>query len=155
VLQRATQTERLEAYITVPATDAAKQWLGFGTALKPAVEPVCLARKPLSENTVANNVLELGHRGAEHRRKSGRHRQRYDQSLHKRCKALGKTQSLSPMSRSSLLVAGRQILSLTKSLHNYLTSKRVSEKVAGETSTVANRQRSACLQIGNDSKARQ
>lgn len=33
---------------------------GFGTALKPAVEPICLARKPLSEKTVASNVLKWG-----------------------------------------------------------------------------------------------
>ncbi len=33
---------------------------GFGTALKPANEPICLARKPLSEKTVAENVLKWG-----------------------------------------------------------------------------------------------
>lgn len=38
-------------------------WGGWGTALKPAHEPVCLARKPLSENTVAENVLKH-HTGA-------------------------------------------------------------------------------------------
>ena len=42
---------------TVPATDAAREWEGWGTALKPAFEPICLARKPLSEGTVAANVL--------------------------------------------------------------------------------------------------
>ena len=46
--------------ITVPATDAAKQWEGWGTALKPAYEPIVLARKPLSEPTVAQNVLRWG-----------------------------------------------------------------------------------------------
>lgn len=35
------------------------EWSGWGTALKPAVEPICLARKPL-EGTVANNVLKWG-----------------------------------------------------------------------------------------------
>ena len=40
-----------------PQTDAAKQWDGYGTALKPAHEPICLARKPLI-GTVAENVLE-------------------------------------------------------------------------------------------------
>jgi DNA modification methylase len=45
--------------ITAPATDAAKQWQGWGTALKPAWEPICLARKPLI-GTVAANVLEHG-----------------------------------------------------------------------------------------------
>ena len=33
---------------------------GWGTALKPAWEPICLARKPLSEKTVAANVLRWG-----------------------------------------------------------------------------------------------
>ncbi len=46
--------------ITAPATDGAKQWEGFGTALKPAVEPILLARKPLSEPTIAANVLKWG-----------------------------------------------------------------------------------------------
>lgn len=45
--------------ISVPATDAAKQWSGFGTALKPAHEPIVLARKPLI-GTVAENVLKHG-----------------------------------------------------------------------------------------------
>jgi len=38
-------------------TDDAKKWEGWGTALKPGHEPVCFARKPLSEGTVAANVL--------------------------------------------------------------------------------------------------
>ena len=38
-------------------TKAAKQWTGWGTALKPAHEPIVLARKPLAEKTVAENVL--------------------------------------------------------------------------------------------------
>lgn len=45
--------------ITAPATEAAKQWDGWGTALKPAHEPMVLARKPLI-GTVANNVLTHG-----------------------------------------------------------------------------------------------
>jgi site-specific DNA-methyltransferase (adenine-specific) len=42
-----------------PVTDEAKQWQGWGTALKPAHEPMVLARKPLI-GTVANNVLTYG-----------------------------------------------------------------------------------------------
>lgn len=42
-----------------PATPAARAWDGWGTALKPAWEPICLARKPLT-GTVAENVLEHG-----------------------------------------------------------------------------------------------
>jgi len=46
--------------VTAPATEEAKQWDGWGTALKPAWEPICVARKPLSEKTVAKNVLKHG-----------------------------------------------------------------------------------------------
>jgi len=42
------------------SADEAKQWAGWGTALKPAYEPIVLARKPLSEKTVAANVLRWG-----------------------------------------------------------------------------------------------
>jgi site-specific DNA-methyltransferase (adenine-specific) len=42
-----------------PTTAEAKEWEGWGTALKPAHEPIVLARKPL-EGTVANNVLKHG-----------------------------------------------------------------------------------------------
>ena len=45
--------------ITAPATPEAEQWDGWGTALKPANEPICLARKPI-EGTVAANVLKWG-----------------------------------------------------------------------------------------------
>ena len=45
--------------ITSPATDAAKQWDGWGTALKPALEPITVARKPLV-GTVAENVQKHG-----------------------------------------------------------------------------------------------
>lgn len=46
--------------VTAPATDAAKQWHGWGTALKPAAEHWILVRKPCSEKTVAANVLKHG-----------------------------------------------------------------------------------------------
>jgi DNA modification methylase len=46
--------------ITAPATPEAKQWDGWGTALKPAMEDWWLFRKPLAERTVAANVLEWG-----------------------------------------------------------------------------------------------
>jgi hypothetical protein len=45
--------------ITAPASDAARAWAGWGTALKPAWEPICVARKPLV-GTVAANVLRFG-----------------------------------------------------------------------------------------------
>ena len=46
--------------ITTPATEAAKQWDGWGTALKPSSEFFTLCRKPLSEKTIAANVLKWG-----------------------------------------------------------------------------------------------
>jgi DNA modification methylase len=46
--------------ITAPATLPARQWQGWGTALKPALEPITVARKPLGEKTVAANVLAHG-----------------------------------------------------------------------------------------------
>lgn len=45
--------------ITAPATEAARKWQGWGTALKPALEPITVARKPF-KGTVAANVLEWG-----------------------------------------------------------------------------------------------
>lgn len=49
----------LAALITAPTTEAAKRFSGFGTALKPAHEPIVVARKPLT-GTVAANVLAHG-----------------------------------------------------------------------------------------------
>ena len=46
-------------YITKPSSEEAKKWEGWGTALKPAHEPIVLARKPL-EGTVVNNILKHG-----------------------------------------------------------------------------------------------
>jgi DNA modification methylase len=50
--------EQLAAY--EPKTDDAREWQGWGTALKPALEPITMARKPLGEKTVAANVLAHG-----------------------------------------------------------------------------------------------
>ncbi len=55
-----TETRERVSNITAPATEAARQWQGWGTALKPALEPITVARKPLAEPTVAANVLAHG-----------------------------------------------------------------------------------------------
>jgi DNA modification methylase len=47
-------------YIDLPITKGNSEWEGWGTALKPSHEPIVMARKPLSEKTVVNNVLEWG-----------------------------------------------------------------------------------------------
>ena len=58
-MHAANRGERHFIDITAPATDAAKQWDGWGTALKPAWEPIIVARKPL-DGTVAANMLAHG-----------------------------------------------------------------------------------------------
>ena len=51
--------EPKDVYESEPVSDLAKQWAGWGTALKPAHEPMVLARKPIV-GTVVNNVLTYG-----------------------------------------------------------------------------------------------
>lgn len=45
---------------TLPATEEAKTWEGFGTCLKPAAEEWWLLRKPIAEKTIVDNVLKYG-----------------------------------------------------------------------------------------------
>jgi site-specific DNA-methyltransferase (adenine-specific) len=49
-----------EYVVTKPKTPEAQMWEGWGTALKPAFEPIMMFRKSLAEKTVADNVLEWG-----------------------------------------------------------------------------------------------
>lgn len=50
-----------EVFVTAPSTEEAKQWDGWGSALKPANEPIVLARKPLEKGlSIAENVLKWG-----------------------------------------------------------------------------------------------
>jgi DNA modification methylase len=58
-LRNSNITEKRIIDITAPATDLAKKWDGWGTALKPAHEPIILARKPIEKN-VAYNVEKYG-----------------------------------------------------------------------------------------------
>ena len=54
-------TDTKEVDETLPATSEAQTWQGWGTALKPAFEPVVVGRKPLGKGvTVAENVLQWG-----------------------------------------------------------------------------------------------
>ncbi len=54
-----TPATRIDHAITAPSTDAAKLWDGYGTALKPAYEPIILAMKTC-EGTFAENALKHG-----------------------------------------------------------------------------------------------
>jgi hypothetical protein len=62
---------KAEFDVTAAATDLARRWEGWGTALKPGHEPIVLARKPLA-GTVAANVERYGTGRAQHRRVSDR-----------------------------------------------------------------------------------
>ena len=57
--QRGAQTGGVASDQVCPICGGLKQWQGWGTALKPAYEPIIVARKPL-RGTVAGNVLEWG-----------------------------------------------------------------------------------------------
>lgn len=46
--------------VTAPASDLAKKFEGFNSQLKPSLEPIALARNPLGEDTIAENVMEYG-----------------------------------------------------------------------------------------------
>jgi site-specific DNA-methyltransferase (adenine-specific) len=53
--------EREENYITNPSTDLGKKWDGWKTAIKPAHEPIVLARKPIEKGlTISENVIKYG-----------------------------------------------------------------------------------------------
>lgn len=57
----ASDPEAVERYhhVMAPASEEAKNWNGWGTCLKPAYEPIVVARKP-PEGTIADNVLKYG-----------------------------------------------------------------------------------------------
>jgi site-specific DNA-methyltransferase (adenine-specific) len=77
-----------EYQLTASATPEAKQWDGWGTALKPANEPIVVARKPLSEKTVAENVLKWGTGGLNidgcRVESGGEHKRAYQPTNHER-----------------------------------------------------------------------
>lgn len=51
--------EKVNIDITIPSTDLAKKWQGWGTALKPSFEPIIVARKPF-KGSLVDNVIEYG-----------------------------------------------------------------------------------------------
>ncbi len=57
-LQLHTDSKRTKVPYEVTTGDS--EWEGWGTGLKPAHEPICVARKPISKKTVAENVLQFG-----------------------------------------------------------------------------------------------
>jgi DNA modification methylase len=74
--------------ITAPSSDEAKQWDGWGTALKPANEPIVVAIKPISEKTIAENVMKWGTGGINidgcRIESGGEHKRAYQPTNHER-----------------------------------------------------------------------
>jgi len=60
IRQREGKDSFREVAITAPASEMAKLFDGYGTGLKPSNEPIVLARAPLSESTIVDNVLRWG-----------------------------------------------------------------------------------------------
>lgn len=69
--------------VTVPASDEAKQWSGWGSGLKPAFEPILVFRKPLA-GTLASNVLKHGTGGLNIDATRVRHASKEDFDAHKK-----------------------------------------------------------------------
>lgn len=59
-MEKGGEREAYERDVTVPTSPQAQEWGGWGTALKPAWEPIMLARKPIAENSVAENCMAHG-----------------------------------------------------------------------------------------------
>jgi site-specific DNA-methyltransferase (adenine-specific) len=53
-------TDSKRTKVPYEVTDGDSEWEGWGTGLKPAHEPICVARKPISKKTVAENVIQFG-----------------------------------------------------------------------------------------------
>jgi site-specific DNA-methyltransferase (adenine-specific) len=53
-------SKKTNSNIIIPTDEIAMAWSGWGTALKPAHEPIVLARKPVSEKNIADNCLKHG-----------------------------------------------------------------------------------------------
>lgn len=53
-------TDSKRTKVPYEVTTGDSEWEGWGTGLKPAHEPICVARKPISKKTVAENVLQFG-----------------------------------------------------------------------------------------------
>jgi DNA modification methylase len=80
-------------------TKGTSEWEGWGTALKPAHEPICMARKPLAESTVAQNVLKWGTGGVNidiSRVESGGEHKRPEQPTNNERGIYGKQTSFQP-----------------------------------------------------------
>lgn len=88
--------------ITAPSSDEAKQWEGWGTALKPANEPIVLAIKPISEKTIAENVMKWGTGGINIDRcrieSRGEHKRAYQPTNHERS-VYGKQTAFQPSNK--------------------------------------------------------
>lgn len=69
--------------VTLPSTEEAKQWEGWGTALAPYWEPILVFRKPIKEKTVTEQVLATGTGGINIKASRVKHSSKEDFEKHK------------------------------------------------------------------------
>jgi site-specific DNA-methyltransferase (adenine-specific) len=85
-----------------PVTPEAQEWEGWGTCLKPANEPIVLARKPISEKTIAENVMKWGTGGINiddcRIESGGEHKRAYQPTNHERS-VYGKQTAFQPSNK--------------------------------------------------------
>jgi site-specific DNA-methyltransferase (adenine-specific) len=133
----------VSADITTPTTDEAQQWEGWGTALKPANEPIVVARKPISEKTIADNVLKWGTGGInidECRVESGgEHKRAYQPTNHERG-VYGKQTAFQPSNKEGRFPAnvildeeaGRMLDEQQEGASRFFYCAKASKKERGE-----------------------
>ena len=129
--------------ITAPSSNEAKQWDGWGTALKPANEPIVLAIKPISEKTIAENVMKWGTGGLnidECRIESGgEHKRAYQPTNHERG-VYGKQTAFQPSNKEGRFPAnvildeeaGRMLDEQQEGVSRFFYCAKASKKERGE-----------------------
>ena len=132
-----------EYQLTASATPEAKQWDGWGTALKPANEPIVVARKPLSEKTVAENVLKWGTGGLNidgcRVESGGEHKRAYQPTNHERG-VYGKQTAFQPSNKEGRFPAnvildeeaGRMLDEQQEGASRFFYCAKASKKERGE-----------------------
>lgn len=146
-----------KVFITAPATDDAKKWQGYGTALKPAAEFWILARKPLSEKTVARNVLKHGTGGLnidKSRIVANSDSWEQDQNLCNSCAvvAAGKAKPLTQETKESIAVENADTKVSEKTLGKRQVAMTTEDTgCLEETSTVNIKESSSMFLFGNRS----
>ncbi len=133
-------------YYTASATPEAQEWEGWGTALKPANEPIVLAIKPISEKTIAENVMKWGTGGLNidgcRIESGGEHKRAYQPTNHERG-VYGKQTAFQPSNKEGRFPAnvildeeaGRMLDKQQEGVIRFFYCAKASKKERGEGNT--------------------